>query len=88
MSVKTIELVVCDKCGKEITGTLSSRKCPCCGQDFCLECERKANEEVIKWKPRRKVETELPAKPTDELVETPSYNALVKENLKYMVTYA
>ena len=53
MSIK--QILVCDKCGKELKGRLTSRKCPCCGADICLECMEAANKKEEPEKPKRKL---------------------------------
>ena len=54
MSIKTIEIHICDKCEKEIKGRLTTKKCPCCGKEFCLECYEKANPGEKPTRERRK----------------------------------
>ena len=51
MSIKKIEMTVCDKCGKEIKGRLIVHVCPCCGKECCIKCQ---TAEDARHKPREK----------------------------------
>ncbi len=54
MSIKTVEIRVCDSCGKQIEGRLIVHNCPCCKKEFCNECYAKANTKRQPKEPKGK----------------------------------
>ena len=84
MSVKTITIVQCDKCGKEIKGRLIVKVCPCCKADICLECWSAEDAKTAKKKeaPEKKTRKAIVFPPASKdkdsvLIDVPSTDNLL-----------